>query len=662
MRNGKIDWRLLIYAGVFAVGMVAAPVGAALVPGRIAVSSDGNYHDLDDILASAVSIAILAKTGNAAKLVYYGYSDHFWKTDSGREERMRVSTVETANLFGGFDLGVFYNVAREKNAALAALVAEINKSSASDRLWLIGAGPMELIGQAVAQSNVSARPHVTLISHSNWNNTHAQDAKNANESGSSSITGWTFDELKNTGINYLQIQDQNGGLNEPYDEYYWLRDSSDRNLRWLWCRSRSTKCSEFSSFAAGAGKSTFDESDAGMAYFLVTGGTQDANADGTRDGDQSANPSKLRAMLEDSPPLPTTDVVRVNAAGSPYADSLGETWAADFGFNGGATTRSTADIAGTIDDVLYQTERFDNGAELPNLEYSFAMPSGTYQLDLHFAETYTGAQGVGKRVFDVVVEGSLVLDDLDIFSEVGGYAALVKSMPVSVTDGVLVIEFLPGVQNPKVNAIAVTPLSDGNPDADNDGLGADDDPCPDDPRNACAGPVATDLTGRSIRLNAGASRDCSGQRVDCSGGTWLADFGPNTGTAFSVTGALAGVSELFGCESQATTDLFLCERWDKGDLPELRYSFPVANGRYLVNLYFANTYSGTTVMGSRVFDVLAEDKLVLDDFDQVAAAGGDRRAVVRSVIVLVADETLDLEFRHEIENPAIKAIEVLSLP
>lgn len=125
---------------------------------------------------------------------------------------------------------------------------------------------------------------------------------------------------------------------------------------------------------------------------------------------------------------------------------------------------------------------------------------------------------------------------------------------------------------------------------------------------------------------------------------------------------MASVSELFGCESQATTDLFLCERWDGEALPTLRYSFAVANGSYLVNLYFANTYSGTAVMGSRVFDVLAEDEVVLDDFDQVAQAGGDRKAVVRSVIVRVADGSLDLEFRHEIQNPAIKAIEVLSLP
>ena len=35
--------------------------------GRIAISSDGNDHDCDDITATAMSLALLAKTGNASR-------------------------------------------------------------------------------------------------------------------------------------------------------------------------------------------------------------------------------------------------------------------------------------------------------------------------------------------------------------------------------------------------------------------------------------------------------------------------------------------------------------------------------------------------------------------------------------------------------------------
>jgi hypothetical protein len=63
-----------------------------------------------------------------------------------------------------------------------------------------------------------------------------------------------------------------------------------------------------------------------------------------------------------------------------------------------------------------------------------------------------------------------------------------------------------------------------------------------------------------------------------------------------------------------------------------------------------------------VFDVEIEGVLVLDDFDQVAAAGGSGRAVNRSIPVEVtAGEGLQIEFFPVKDNPAIKGIEVLAV-
>ena len=54
--------------------------------------------------------------------------------------------------------------------------------------------------------------------------------------------------------------------------------------------------------------------------------------------------------------------------------------------------------------------------------------NGTYNVKLHFAEIYWGAAepngdptggGTGSRVFDVDIEGQVVLNDYDIFEEVG---------------------------------------------------------------------------------------------------------------------------------------------------------------------------------------------------------------------------------------------------
>jgi hypothetical protein len=208
-----------------------------------------------------------------------------------------------------------------------------------------------------------------------------------------------------------------------------------------------------------------------------------------------------------------------------------------------------------------------------------------------------------------------------------------------------------------------------NADLDNDGLVGAADPCPLDPRNLCFGPVATETAqNRALRINAGVSGGgCSGAKTDCTGGVWNADFGYNqSASVFACdlngggTGCVFnGVGTLFGCDSSSTEDLFRCEHWDASGGSELAYAFTVPNGPYLVNLYFANAFSGTPNAGDRLFNILIEGQTVYANFDQVAAAGGSAIAVVRSAVVNVADGALNISFGHVTENPAIKAIEVL---
>ena len=205
-------------------------------------------------------------------------------------------------------------------------------------------------------------------------------------------------------------------------------------------------------------------------------------------------------------------------------------------------------------------------------------------------------------------------------------------------------------------------------DADNDGLGLDD-PCPGDPRNLCFGDVALDQTTLTpIRINTGGAGACAGAKLDCNGDIWNADFGFNTldSAECDLNGGgegcvISGIPAIFGCENDATEDIFQCERWDAPAAPELQYDFDLPNGSYLVNLYFANSYTLTATAGSRVFDIVIEGALVYDDFDQVAEAGGGANALVRSARVTVADGNgLQIGFVHGVENPAIKAIEILA--
>ena len=188
----------------------------------------------------------------------------------------------------------------------------------------------------------------------------------------------------------------------------------------------------------------------------------------------------------------TTALVRVNSGGPSYIDSLGNTWSADFGYNTGKVSTSSATITGTADPTLYRTERWDepSGNELL---YSFAAPNGTYQVRLHFAETYSGGKGVGLRVFDIDLQAVRTFEDVDIFSLAGGAdKATTLQAPVTVTDGIIRIRFLHQLQNPKINAIEI--LSSTAP--------TDTQP-PTTPTNL----AANLLTSTSLTLNWSASSD-----------------------------------------------------------------------------------------------------------------------------------------------------------
>ena len=114
----------------------------------------------------------------------------------------------------------------------------------------------------------------------------------------------------------------------------------------------------------------------------------------------------------------------------------------------------------------------------------------------------------------------------------------------------------------------------------------------------------------------------------------------------------------------APASLFETERYDIADAPEMQWQFPVDPGAEIeVRLYFAELFSGVDLVGERVFDVSVEGTVPseFDDIDQIATAGA-KGAFMRSTTLVAADDTLDLEFIHDvIENPAIKGIEILEI-
>ncbi len=158
------------------------------------------------------------------------------------------------------------------------------------------------------------------------------------------------------------------------------------------------------------------------------------------------------ALLVTTLDLPTE--LRINMGGGDYLDTLGNVWVSDYGYNQGRTTFTSDAVLGTLDSALFQTGRWDV-SNLPSLQYDFALADGDYIVNMYFTEAWSGAYIVGGRVFDVMIEGMLALDNVDIYSEVGALTALVKSVPVTVTGGEINIEFLHVINNPAVRAIEI---------------------------------------------------------------------------------------------------------------------------------------------------------------------------------------------------------------
>jgi len=200
--------------------------------------------------------------------------------------------------------------------------------------------------------------------------------------------------------------------------------------------------------------------------------------------------------------------LRINAGGEEYTDSAGHLWQADKGFNTGRLSSSApgAEISGTDDPELYQSGRWDVRAA-PELAYQFDVSNGDYTVRLHFSDRYSGTQGEGLRVFDVLLEDQLALENLDIFAEVGGNTVLLKTLTVQVNDGTLDIKFLRQVQNPEIRAIEIQKIADKltKPDVVN---------------------ITLEAEGYT-RINNASDTDSFSQsrRADASGGTYMQSVG-----------------------------------------------------------------------------------------------------------------------------------------
>lgn len=181
--------------------------------------------------------------------------------------------------------------------------------------------------------------------------------------------------------------------------------------------------------------------------------------DQTDEGFVESSVGTVTIVVNDYPVSETSDpIVALNIGSNESLTATdGTVFAADT-TGIGNRYRNGAAIANAEDDLLYQTEAWHP----QGLNYDFAVDVGSYRVELHFAEIWPGAFKEGGRVFDVALEGDVVEDNLDLFASVGARTATVQSYAVDVSDGNLDLDLLPGIQNPKLSALAIYPLDAGD--------------------------------------------------------------------------------------------------------------------------------------------------------------------------------------------------------
>mgnify|MGYP001186453731 CR=1 FL=1 len=128
-----------------------------------------------------------------------------------------------------------------------------------------------------------------------------------------------------------------------------------------------------------------------------------------------------QASAEPAVGLPVGEEIRILAGASrKYLDHAGKLWSPDSYFSGGDSVQSAVQhIWRTQDPIIYRSSRQGN------FTYNIPLKPGTYELRLHFAETFYGPENVGgggegNRIMTVVANGQPLLQDFDVLADSGG--------------------------------------------------------------------------------------------------------------------------------------------------------------------------------------------------------------------------------------------------
>jgi uncharacterized repeat protein (TIGR03806 family) len=281
---------------------------------------------------------------------------------------------------------------------------------------------------------------------------------------------------------------------------------------------------------------------------------------------------------------------------------------ADAGFSGGrvhSTTNSivTAGIAYAGPEAIYKTERWQNF----NYTFGGLNPGSDYEVLLHFAEI--ALNGPNLRVFDVRLNGQLVLDDFDIFAQAGGFCrALVKRFVIKAdSKGLIRVTSSATKNSPKFSAFEITEFRDS-----------------------------------LLAVNSAGIAEHG----------FIADTGLFTGS----TSINSTTSKINLNNQPNVAPMAIYQRFRRGAHTYNLTGFQPGQ-TYRVLLHFVER--SFTSANQRQFDVKINGQLKLDNLDIFAEAGGKDRALVKEVQA-AADATgkLAIQLVNQINSAQICGLEI----
>jgi len=228
---------------------------------RIAFSHDGNRADCDDIGAVAWNFAVLWSFGMADKLVHLDYANNFNPSEatqcSNQYTESQKSVNEAVTNFPGFDKSKIFDCQKNVTGAIANFKAEAEKSTATNRLTLIIAGPCEVPWRMINAVAADKRQFIQCISHSAWNEGYYSTNNMTHK--------WSDMKSNFPTVKYIDIIDQNDYVGKRYSGISTAWDFLSTlpavcgvtNANFKWLLSRDMKSG--------------DVSDVGMLWYLLTG-------------------------------------------------------------------------------------------------------------------------------------------------------------------------------------------------------------------------------------------------------------------------------------------------------------------------------------------------------------------------------------------------------